>query len=99
MTPTEFTAHVSKLTEHQWRILEVLIQTHDQWNSRRQIANAIGKKRLIPYDIGCLQALVNMNLIDIQHVHDDTPIGYQVMYRISQQTVSALTQMEREGQF
>lgn len=96
MTLTEFSTHVSQLTEHQWKILELLIQTHDQWNSRRQIAKAIGKKRLIPYDIGCLQALVNMNLIDIQHIHDDTPIGYQVVYRISEGTVSALMEMEYE---
>ena len=32
---------------------------------------------------------------DIEHVHDDTPIGYQVVYRVSEQTLAALEEINR----
>lgn len=93
MQPDEFAQQVNQLTNHQWKLLEVLIKASNQWVSRRQIAQAIGKRRLIPYDIGCLQMLEERQLVNIRHVHDDTPIGYQVVYRTSEQTIAALQQI------
>lgn len=90
MQPHEFEHRVDQLTNHQWKLLEVLIKADAQWVTRRQIATAIGKRRLIPYDIGCLKMLQEKNLVDIEHVNDNTPIGYQVVYRISTNTAAAL---------
>lgn len=95
MQPEEFAKQVNELTNHQWKLLEVLIKSNATWVSRRQIAQAIGKRRLIPYDIDCLQLLEERELVDIQRVHDDTPIGYQVVYKASDQTLAALDQINR----
>lgn len=96
MQPTELEQRVSKLTNHQWKLLEVLIKAGGEWVTRRHIANTIGKRRLIPYDIGCLQLLEERELVDIEHVHDDTPIGYQVVYRISESVLEALEQLNNQ---
>jgi hypothetical protein len=93
MQPHEFEQRVNQLTNHQWKLLEVLIKADTQWVTRRQIATAIGKRRLIPYDIGCLKMLQEKTLVDIEHINDNTPIGYQVVYRISAQTADALKQI------
>ncbi len=95
MHPDEFAKQVNKLTNHQWKLLEVLIKANAQWVSRRYIAQAIGKRRLIPYDIDCLQMLQEHELAEIERVHDDTPIGYQVVYRASDQTLAALEQINQ----
>ncbi|MEL6272149.1 MAG: hypothetical protein AAFU54_18695 [Chloroflexota bacterium] len=93
MQPDEFAQQVNELTNHQWKLLEVLIKAGATWTSRRQIAQTIGKRRLIPYDIDCLIQLEQRELINIEKVHDDTPIGYQVVYRVSDQTIAALEQI------
>ncbi|MFZ4816478.1 MAG: hypothetical protein ACOYL5_18220 [Phototrophicaceae bacterium] len=95
MQPEEFVYQINRLTNHQWRLLEVLIKANNGWVSRRQIAKGIDKRRLIPYDISCLQALHEGQLIDIEHIQDDTPIGYQVVYRISQQALVAIEQLNQ----
>ncbi len=94
MQPSEFAQRVNQLTNHQWKLLEVLIGASGEWVNRRHIADHIGKRRLIPYDIACLQTLESHELINVQRVHDDTPIGYQVVYRASDKTVSALAQLQ-----
>jgi hypothetical protein len=93
MQPEEFAQQVNELTNHQWKLLEVLIKANATWVTRRQIAQTIGKRRLIPYDIDCLQMLEDRELVNIQKVQDDTPIGYQVVYRASDQTLAALEQI------
>lgn len=93
MKPEEFAQQVNTLTNHQWKLLEVLIKAQGKWVSRREIAQQIGKRRLIPYDINCLQQLEERLLIVIQHIHDDTPIGYQVVYRASDETLGALKEI------
>jgi hypothetical protein len=90
MQPEEFERRIERLTNHQWKLMEVLIKAEFTWMTRRQIAKEIGKRRLIPYDIGCLKTLQEMQLVDIAKVDDNTPIGYQVVYRTSEQTVTAL---------
>jgi len=93
MQPDEFAKQVNELTNHQWKLLEVLIKENDDWVNRRRIAQIIGKRRLIPYDIDCLLLLEERELVDIRKVQDDTPIGYQVVYRASEQTLAALEQI------
>jgi hypothetical protein len=93
MQPEEFSQRVSDLTNHQWKLLEVLIQAGNEWVTRRQIAHTIGKRRLIPYDIGCLEALEEQELVNIDRVADTTPIGFQVVYRVSDKTTAAHKQI------
>ena len=93
MQPAEFENRVEQLTNHQWKLLEVLIKADAEWVTRRQIAKVIGKRRLIPYDIGCLKMLEENDLIEIARIDDNTPIGYQVVYRVSKNTISVLQQI------
>jgi DNA-binding response OmpR family regulator len=95
MQTHEFEQRIDQLTNHQWKLLEVLIKADSQWVTRRQIATAIGKRRLIPYDIGCLKMLQEKELVDMEHINDNTPIGYQVVYRISVGTATALKQINK----
>jgi hypothetical protein len=92
MQPDEFESRIDGLTNHQWKLMEVLIKAESEWVTRRHIATTIGKRRLIPYDIGCLKMLEEQELIDIARVQDNTPIGYQVVYRLSAKSVAALKQ-------
>lgn len=93
MQPNEFAKQVNELTNHQWKLLEVLIKANARWITRRQIAQVIGKRRLIPYDIDCLRLLQERSLVDMKKIDDNTPIGYQVVYRASAQTLAALEQI------
>ena len=93
MQPNEFAKQVNELTNHQWKLLEVLIKANAQWVNRRRIAESIGKRRLIPYDIDCLKLLEKRSLVNIKKVDDNTPIGYQVVYRASAQTLAAIEQI------
>lgn len=90
MQPSEFTAHVNQLTNHQWKLLESLIKANGQWLTRRQIATDIGKRRLIPYDMGCLKQLEERQLIEIAQILDPTPIGFQVVYRVTDAVLEAI---------
>lgn len=93
MDPEEFALRVNRLTNHQWKLLEVIIGANG-WLKRRHIANQIGKRRLIPYDIDCLKILEELELIYIRQIQDPTPIGYQVVYRVSDKTLEALEQIQ-----
>jgi hypothetical protein len=98
MKPEEFEDRVERLTNHQWKLMEVLIKADSEWVTRRHIAREIGKRRLIPYDIGCLKLLEENALVNIAKVQDNTPIGYQVVYRISEGTATALAKINEMQQ-
>ena len=51
----EIDIHMRDLTPHQTRILEALYNAGEVWLTRAQIAKAIDKRRLTPYDINILQ--------------------------------------------
>lgn len=60
----ELDEHMRELTPHQLKIIEALYNANGEWLTRIQVARAIGKKRLTPYDINCLKLLTEKELID-----------------------------------
>jgi hypothetical protein len=57
------------------------IVTESTWISRKTIAQALGKKRLNPYNITMLDLLIEKGHIEIQQEANRTPIGFQLLYR------------------
>ncbi len=70
----------SRLTEQAQKLLEILRATGQDWMNRKDIARAIGKRRLTPYDIALLELLQEKGLVEIQSRENGTPIGYEWVY-------------------
>ncbi len=70
----------SRLTEQGQRLLDILQKPGHEWMSRKQIARALGKRRLTPYDIALLEILQDKGLVEIQSRANGTPIGYEWVY-------------------
>jgi hypothetical protein len=71
---------VSRLTDQAQKLLEILRATGQDWMNRKDIARAIGKRRLTPYDIALLELLQEKGLVEIQSRENGTPIGYEWVY-------------------
>ena len=71
---------VSRLTEQAHKLLEILRATEIMWMNRKDIARAIGKRRLTPYDIALLELLQDKGLVEIKPRANGTPIGYEWVY-------------------
>lgn len=71
---------LSELTEHAHKLLEILRGTDITWMNRKDIARAIGKRRLTPYDIALLELLQDKGLVEIESRANGTPIGYEWVY-------------------
>ena len=69
------------ITDQAIRLLEVLRENPDTWLKRKEIAVALGKNRLTPYDIELLQRLCDEGLAEIGRRPNPTPIGYEYAYR------------------
>ena len=54
---------LKQLTRHQLKILQAVYDAGEAWLTRSQLARSLGKKRLTPYDIDCLQLLTEQGLI------------------------------------
>lgn len=74
------TAPASRLTEQAQKLLEILKDTRMEWMNRKDIARAIGKRRLTPYDIALLELLQDKGLVEIKSRENGTPIGYEWVY-------------------
>lgn len=59
----ELDASLRDFTPHQFKILEVLYNAGGQWLTRIQLARALNKQRLTPYDINCLKMMTERSLI------------------------------------
>ncbi len=59
----ELDASLRDFTAHQFKILEVLYNAGGQWLTRIQLARALSKQRLTPYDINCLKMMTDRGLI------------------------------------
>ncbi|MBL8165566.1 MAG: hypothetical protein JNJ61_26520 [Anaerolineae bacterium] len=70
----------SRLTEQAQKLLEILQKKGNVWMNRKDIARAIGKRRLTPYDIALLELLQDKGLVEIQSRANGTPIGYEWVY-------------------
>jgi hypothetical protein len=69
------------ITDQAMKILEVLDSKRGHWMKRKEIALALGKRRLTPYDIELLQRLCDEGLAEIGKRPNPTPIGYEYAYR------------------
>jgi len=74
----------SRLTEQAHKLLEILRETRIPWMNRKDIAKAIGKRRLTPYDIALLELLQDRGLVEIKSRPNGTPIGYEWVYHARQ---------------
>lgn len=63
MNIDQFDTHLQKLTPHQFKILQLLYDANGEWLTRAKIAKWLGKRRLTPYDINCLIALAEQNIL------------------------------------
>lgn len=80
--PTQ--APASRLTEQAQKLLEILRDNRYPWMNRKEIAKAIGKRRLTPYDIALLELLQERGLVEIKSRTNGTPIGYEWVYHAAQ---------------
>jgi hypothetical protein len=56
---------ITVLTPHYIRMLEAVYSFENRWASRLQIALALGKRRLTPYDHRALQFLASEGVIEV----------------------------------
>jgi len=61
----ELDAHLQEMTPHQLKIVQTIHNAGDNWLTRSKVAKALGKRRLTPYDIDCLNMLSDKEIIDI----------------------------------
>ncbi|MAS38219.1 MAG: hypothetical protein CL610_29755 [Anaerolineaceae bacterium] len=69
------------ITDQALKILDVLQDKPGEWMKRKEIALALGKRRLTPYDIELLQRLCDEKLAEIGKRPNPTPIGFEYAYR------------------
>jgi hypothetical protein len=69
------------LTDQALKLLEALQRKSGKWMKRKEIALALGKRRLTPYDIELLQRLCDEGLAEIGKRPNPTPIGFEYAYR------------------
>ena len=69
------------ITDQALRLLDVLRDHPSAWLKRKEIAVALGKNRLTPYDIELLQRLCDEGLAEIGKRPNPTPIGFEYAYR------------------
>lgn len=59
----ELDAHLQEMTPHKLKILQALYDADGHWMTRSKVARSLGKKRLTPYDIDCLNMLTDKGII------------------------------------
>jgi hypothetical protein len=70
-----------RITPQAERLFNILQAAGGEWMSRRDIARALDRRKLAPYDIGMLDTLQAAGLIDCGKRPNQTPIGYEWVYR------------------
>ena len=91
MDEYEVDAHMRELTPHQVKILEALYDVGDVWLTRAQIAKAIDKKRLTPYDIEILQKLTERGLLETSTQPTNAPgSDFAYIYRMSDDVAESI---------
>lgn len=89
----ELEAHLETLTEHQKKILEIIYRGGSRWMARSEIAKAMDKRTLNPYDLECLELLAGRGLVEASTRPSKAPqIAYAHIYRISEPAVIGINQ-------
>ena len=93
MNPYDIDAHMRDLTPHQIKLVEALYNAGDTWLTRAQIARAVGKRRLTPYDINILAMLAHRGLIEMATRPTSAPgSDFAYIYRMPDPTAYAIQQ-------
>lgn len=64
MNIQEIDAHLTQMTPHQLKIIQAVYNGGGAWMTRSNVAKALGKRRLTPYDINCLNLLSDRGIIE-----------------------------------
>ncbi|TVR22817.1 MAG: hypothetical protein EA396_05365 [Anaerolineaceae bacterium] len=70
------------ITEHGQKILAILQTQRNRWLTRGQIAAALGKRRLTPYDITLLELFVDEGFIQSRQQKGYSREGFRWLYGI-----------------
>jgi hypothetical protein len=93
MDVVKFDKFLTGLTRHQLRLLETLYKLGDQWVTRGQIARALQKRCLVPYDIEILDMFIREGIAEgatKPFVSPITDIAH--IYRISEDVAELVEQ-------
>lgn len=71
----------ARVTPHAQRMLDAVRAQRGAWVTRQDIAAAIGKKRLTPWEIGLLQLFIDRGDIERQAFDTNAPSGKVWKYR------------------
>lgn len=71
-----------RLTAHADKLLNGLEKHRNQWLTRREIALAISKKRLTPYDIDMLELLAEKGKIRMEQEEGFSREGFRWIYGV-----------------
>jgi hypothetical protein len=77
----------SRLNEQSDRLLNVLKDAAGDWLTRSEIARMLEKRKLSAYDIAMLEILQEKGQVEIQHRDNRTPIGYEFVYRATEEAL------------
>ncbi len=75
----------SRLSQQSDVLLNVLKDAPNEWITRSEIARMLEKRKLSSYDIAMLEFLQEKGLVEIKHRDNRTPIGYEFVYRATEQ--------------
>ncbi|GEM_PF-1080362 len=91
MTILEMDSHLSDLTPHQLKILQSVYDAGRRWLTRANVAKALGKRRLTPYDINCLKMLAERGVI-AESTQDTSAPGsdFAYVYNMPEHTATLL---------
>jgi len=78
----------SRLGKQSDMLLSVLKEASGRWLTRSDIARMLEKRKLSSYDIAMLEFLQEKGLVEIEHRDNRTPIGYEFVYRITEQALA-----------
>jgi hypothetical protein len=80
MTVERFDEIMLALTPHRIRLLEAIYSFENRWASRLQLALALGKRRLNPFEHQSLVQFIDMGLIEVELRPIITPITDHTYY-------------------
>lgn len=98
----ELDALLWELTPHQLKLVQALYDSEGKWLTRAEVARAISKKRLTPYDINCLDMLTEKGLIETSTKPTTAPgSDFAYIYNMSDtmaQLIAHWDEMRERGQ-
>ncbi len=83
--------YMQEMTPHQMKIIQVIYDAGENWLTRSKVAKALGKRRLTPYDINCLQMLADNKIIDASTQPTTAPgSDFAYIYHMSDEVATSL---------